>query len=183
MIHWGGEKFTSKVISRSSYSILQLHILQRNRCLKQRLASNLPFGRAGYTCTPRYFRNTGVQCRSTKETRNQFSAVSSAHSLVHTSAKEKPAPRVQLSSDHLKVWEVCSNSVWISILHSFRQGFNREPNNRIIIIISFKWIEIKKSRTLVFKMIGLFKKKRVRKGKPMSLQADVQISKKPKLQA
>lgn len=147
----------------------------KETCLKQRLASNLPFGRACYTCTSRYFRNTGVQCRSTKETRNQFSAVSSAHSLVHTSAKEKPAPRVQLSSDHLKVWEVCSNSVWISTLHSFRQGFNREPNNRINFL--------KKVELWYLWLDSLKKRKRVRKRKPMSLQADVQISKKPRLQA
>ena len=36
--------------------------------------------------TSGYFRNTGAQCRSTKETENQYSGASSAHSLVHTSA-------------------------------------------------------------------------------------------------
>lgn len=71
-----------------------------------------------------YFRNTGGQSRSTRGTGNQYSTVLSAHSLVHTSAKAKPAPTGQLSLDHLKVWQDCSNSIWINILYQLKQGFS-----------------------------------------------------------
>lgn len=87
-----------------------------------------------------YFRNTGGQGRSRRETANQYSAVLSAHSLVYigTSAKTKPAPTGQLSTDHLKVWQTQLNmnkciiltrfSSWAQTVE-FNQGkINRDRN-------------------------------------------------------